>query len=277
MRTVKEIANLTGVSVRTLHYYDQIDLLKPSELTKSGYRLYNDQDVKILQPILFLKELAFPLKSISAMIYNNDDEKKKYLLEKQKELLILKRDRLTELINLMDNLKKGDKNMSFKEFDTSQIDAVFTSMLDKFNEEQRNSYILEHGGNIENAKKDFEENLNKNRVALDRYAGDQNLAEMVKNAPTADDIAQAQEKIQELNRLLAKKMNCSIDDDAVQNFILKLRDAHNLIFPVNKIDNLFKDLGIFYLENEAAVKVYDEQYGTGFAKFFGEAVLYFYK
>ena len=167
--------------------------------------------------------------------------------------------------------------MSFKEFDTSQIDAVFTSMLEKFNEDQRNSYILEHGGNIENAKKDFEQILNKNKDALEWYTGDQDLAELVKNAPTANEIAQAQEKIQELNRLLAKKMDCSIEDDSVQTIILKLKEAHNLIFPVNKIDNLFRDLGKFYLENEAAAKVYDEQYGAGSAKFFSEAVLYFYK
>lgn len=65
-------------------------------------------------------------------------------------------------------------------------------------------------------------------------------------------------------------------DEIVQNIILKLREAHKLIFPVDNLDNLFLDLGRFYLENEAAAKVFDEQYGAGFSRFFGEAVLYFY-
>ncbi len=277
MKTVKEIAALTGISIRTLHYYHQIGLLKPSGQTDSGYRLYSDYDLSVLQQILFLKELDFPLKSIKAMLSNADEEKKEYLLEKQKDMLILKRNRLNELITLLDNLKNGEKNMSFKEFDTSKIDALFTAMLDKLDEERRNSYILEHGGDLETARKTFGENLNKNKGDLERYTGDQDLVQLLKSAPSAEDIADAQKIIQELNLLLAENMTGKVDDEIVQNIIYKLRDAHKMIFPVNNPDNLFLDLGRFYLENEAAAKIFDEQYGAGFSIFFGEAVLYFYK
>lgn len=181
-------------------------------------------------------------------------------------MLILKRNRLNELIALLDNLKKGEKNMSFKEFDTSQIDALFTALLDKLDEEHRNSYIFEHGGDLETARKTFGKNFNKNKRDLERYTGDQNLAELIKNAPTADEIANAQEKIQELNRLLAENMTGKAKDEIVQNIILKLREAHKLIFPVDNPDNLFLDLGRFYLENEAAAKVFDEQYRAGFSR-----------
>ena len=62
MKTVKEVSKITGVSVRTLHYYDEIDLLKPTEVTEAGYRLYDDTALERLQSILLFRELQFPLK-----------------------------------------------------------------------------------------------------------------------------------------------------------------------------------------------------------------------
>ena len=59
MRTISQIAELTGISTRTLQYYDEIGLLKPSRLTQSGYRFYDDEAMQKLQQILFFKELGF--------------------------------------------------------------------------------------------------------------------------------------------------------------------------------------------------------------------------
>lgn len=64
MRTVKQVSELTGISIRTLHYYDEIGLFKPSEVTESGYRLYDDNALQTLQQILFFRELDFPLEDI---------------------------------------------------------------------------------------------------------------------------------------------------------------------------------------------------------------------
>lgn len=64
MRTVKQVSELTGISVRMLHYYDEIGLLKPSKVTDSGYRLYNDEALMLLQQIMFYKELEIPLKEV---------------------------------------------------------------------------------------------------------------------------------------------------------------------------------------------------------------------
>ena len=80
MRTVKEISDLTGISVRALHYYDEIGLLKPTAKSAAGYRLYDDKSLEILQQILFFRELDFPLKEIKDMLgysrwdYNNITE-----------------------------------------------------------------------------------------------------------------------------------------------------------------------------------------------------------
>ena len=61
MKTVKEISMITGVSIRTLRYYDEISLLKPTELTQTGYRLYDNKALEKLQEILFFRELEIPL------------------------------------------------------------------------------------------------------------------------------------------------------------------------------------------------------------------------
>jgi len=70
MRTVKEVSELTGISIRTLHYYDEIDLLKPTECSQTGYRLYDDKALITLQQILLFREFDMPLKQIKAIIQN---------------------------------------------------------------------------------------------------------------------------------------------------------------------------------------------------------------
>ncbi|HOV69551.1 MAG TPA: MerR family transcriptional regulator [Clostridia bacterium] len=118
--TINEAAKLAGVSVRTLHYYDQIGLLNPSQKNNSGYRLYDESDMEMLQQILFLRELDFPLKNIREILYSPSYDRKTAML-RHKELLKLKRDRLDRLIGLIDKIMKGEDTMSFEEFDMSAI------------------------------------------------------------------------------------------------------------------------------------------------------------
>lgn len=122
--SISEMARLSGVSVRTLHYYDEIGLLKPSEvISETGYRYYDETAVAKLQQILFFRELDFPLKEILKMMSASDFNKNDALV-KQRELLMLKKARLGKLIKLLDANLKGDTTMSFKEFDTTKIDEA---------------------------------------------------------------------------------------------------------------------------------------------------------
>ena len=73
MMTVNEVSKLTGVSIRTLQYYDNIGLLKPAEYTESGYRLYDDVALERLQQILLFRELEFPLKDIKDIITRSEN------------------------------------------------------------------------------------------------------------------------------------------------------------------------------------------------------------
>ena len=144
MKSISQVAKLTGVSIRTLQYYDEIDLLKPSKLTTSGYRMYDDDALQTLQQILFFKELEFPLKEIKQIL------EKPYFdrvsaFKKQKELLLLKRDRLDRLIQLLEHLEKGEQCMSFKEFDLSD----YINALEDFKSNQAET-VIQHWGSIEN-------------------------------------------------------------------------------------------------------------------------------
>ena len=120
---ISDVAKLTGVTVRTLHYYDEIGLLKPGEVTDAGYRVYNDADLEVLQQILFFRELDFPLEDIRKIMQNPAYEKES-ALRKQRELLLQKRVRLDSLIDLVDKTLKGERDMSFRQFDTAEIEAT---------------------------------------------------------------------------------------------------------------------------------------------------------
>ena len=120
---ISDVAKLTGVTVRTLHYYDEIGLLKPSQVTEAGYRVYDDADLEVLQQILFFRELDFSLEDIRKIMQNPAYEKES-ALRKQRELLEQKRSRLDSLISLVDKTLKGERDMSFRQFDTTEIEAT---------------------------------------------------------------------------------------------------------------------------------------------------------
>lgn len=123
MMTVNEVAKLAGISVRTLHYYDEIGLLLPDGASDAGYRLYGDSSIERLQQILFFRELGFPLGEIAAIL-NAPNYDKSQALTNHRRLLTLKRERLNGLIALVDQALKGEGSMSIKEFDMKKIDEA---------------------------------------------------------------------------------------------------------------------------------------------------------
>ena len=122
MKTVNEIAQLTHVSVRTLHHYDAIGLLKPTAVTEAGYRLYDDAALERLYLILLFRELEFPLKDIAEILDAPDFDRNR-ILEQQIRLLKAKAQHLQTLIHLAGGIKLlGVKNLKFKNWDPKKID-----------------------------------------------------------------------------------------------------------------------------------------------------------
>lgn len=122
MKTVTEIAKQTGVSVRTLHHYDAIGLLKPTVLTESGYRLYDDAALERLYLILLFRELEFPLKDIAGILDAPDFDRNR-VLQQQIELLKAKAVHLQTCIHVANGIKlMGVKNLKFNNWDPKKID-----------------------------------------------------------------------------------------------------------------------------------------------------------
>lgn len=126
-RTVSEVAKLMGISVRTLHYYDEIGLLSPSEISPSGYRFYDAAALARLQQILFFKELEFPLSEIAALL-SRPDYDQQFALRRRRALLQLQRQHLDTLLALVDETldtqSKGEISMKQSEPVTAaQVEA----------------------------------------------------------------------------------------------------------------------------------------------------------
>ncbi|HBA69805.1 MAG TPA: MerR family transcriptional regulator [Lachnospiraceae bacterium] len=132
MMTVNEVSKLTGVSIRTLQYYDKIGLLKPAGYTESGYRLYDDTALEMLQQILLFKELEFSLKEIKEILSRPDFDRKK-ALEQQITLLTMKKEHLENLIGFAREIQiVGGKIMDFSVFDTKKMDAYAKQAKEKW-------------------------------------------------------------------------------------------------------------------------------------------------
>ncbi len=122
MKTVKQISNLTGVSVRTLHHYDSIGLLKPTAVTEAGYRLYDDDALQRLQQILLLRELSFPLKDIQAILDAPENIRRRALDDHIRQL-DAKRRKLQDQISMAAIMKVTEvNNMDFDQFDAKKMD-----------------------------------------------------------------------------------------------------------------------------------------------------------
>ena len=122
MKTVKEVSALTGVSIRTLHYYDEIGLLRPARVTEAGYRLYGDSELEQLQCILLFRELQFPLKEIRKILSHPEFDRAAALGE-QVKLLQLQKARIERLIDLARGIQiLGVNHLDFSAFDKHELE-----------------------------------------------------------------------------------------------------------------------------------------------------------
>lgn len=122
MWTVNEVSKRTGVSIRTLQYYDKIGLLHPAQYTQAGYRLYDEKGLERLQQILLFRELAFSLKEIEEILQSPDFDREK-ALDQQIEMLTMKKEHLENLITFARGLKQvGGNTMDFSVFDTQKME-----------------------------------------------------------------------------------------------------------------------------------------------------------
>lgn len=239
--TVNQVAKLTGISVRTLHYYDEISLLTPSEVTESGYRLYDDSNMERLQQILFFRELDFELKDIK-LILKNPDFDKTNALRRHKELLRLKRNRLDNLISLIDKTLKGENNMSIKEFDITEI------------KEAQKLY-----------KKEAEEQWGH----TDAYKESQKKTSKY----TKEDWANISRDCDTIYKEFRENMDKEVSAPEVQKLVVDWQNCITKYF-YHCTDEILAGLGHGYVADERFTKNIDK-YGEGLAAFMSKAIEYY--
>ncbi len=147
---INEFARFTGVSVRTLHYYDEIGLLKPAYVDgNTGYRYYDHKSLLRMQEILFYRELDFPLKSIGEILSSPDYDTNKALKE-QKHLLILKKERLERLICALDDAMKGENVMGA--FDSGEFEQYRSEAKERWGRSEAYKEYVEKSGHYSKDK-----------------------------------------------------------------------------------------------------------------------------
>lgn len=235
---ISEVAKLSGVTVRTLHYYDEIGILTPSEITEAGYRMYSKENLETLQQILFFRELDFPLNEIKEIMKNPNYDKTE-ALNKQKELLIQKRKRIESLISLIDNSIEGDNNMSFKEFDMKEIEA---------NKKKYAKEVKERFGNT-----DAYEECNKKTNSYDK-----------------DKWKDVTEEGNKIFGEFAKHVNSDPSNEEVQDLVKKWQNHITDNF-YNCTKEILAGLGLMYVQDERFKKNIDMS-GEGTAELMSKAI-----
>lgn len=281
MRTVKEVSNLTGISVRTLHYYDEIGLLKPSVLTEAGYRLYDDKALERLQQILFFREFDMPLLEIKAVMENPALDRDT-ILRSQKKMLQLKKDRLNRLISSIDDILKGENEMDFAMFDKAEIEEMCRAIVENLKEEALAGITSEYG-NLENFQKHFVENASDPSVqenfkkVVEWYGNKDAAMNAVKNPNGAEVVQAYQNRIDGIYHKIADKKGTDTASFEIKSLIGELDFVSKQLYQMPDVKKLMLDMAELYLNDESMKKTMDARYGEGAAEYIGEAVKEFYK
>lgn len=201
MRTVNEVSKLTGVSVRTLHHYDAIGLLKPTKITDAGYRLYDDAALGRLQNILMFRELQFPLKEVKAILDSPTFDPKE-ALEQQIKLLELQRKHIDELIFFAREIQKeGVDKMNFNAFNRTEIDQYAEEVKERWGSTKAYDEYMQKSKN----KTDKELDIAANKLRA-LFA---DLGSLRQLSPAEKEV---QEKIGELQEFISENYyTCTID------------------------------------------------------------------
>ena len=280
MRTVKEISALTGISVRTLHYYDEIGLLTPTEKSAAGYRLYDDKALEALQQILFFREFDIPLKEIKAVM-DNPALDKNQILQMQRKMLTAKKERMERLIASIDTILKGDNTMDFEVFNQTEIEDMYLSMAANMNEEQKAIFIKQYGS-MEEWKENFlkkasGESAQKNFQKVVEWYGNKESALNAACSPQEPEIFAAyQNRLGTILKKLSEKKGQDINSFEVKELVGEYDFVTKQMYQLPDASALMLELAASYRTDLKIQTAQDAVYGDGTTEFIGEAFEAFY-
>ena len=281
MRTVKEISDLTGISVRTLHYYDEIGLLKPTDKSEAGYRLYDDKALETLQQILFFREFDIPLKEIKAVMENPALEEKQILLM-QREMLVAKKERIERLIASIDDILRGENRMDFEVFSKSELEDMYNSMEANMSEELKNLFIEQYGS-IEAWKKEFLESAASEAVqknfqkVVEWYGSKEKALEASKNPGNPEIFPAYQKRIGVIIKKLADLKGQDVNSFEVRELVGEYDFVTKQMFQLPDATDMVLEIANAYRTNPEIQAAQDAAYGVGTTEFIGQALEAFYR
>lgn len=277
MKTVRDVSEITGVSIRTLRYYDEIGLLKPTELTEAGYRLYDNKALEKLQEILFFRELDIPLTNIKKIMDHPDYDKEQVLLA-QKSLLEQKRNRLNGIIELITDVMKGVNTMSFGAFSNEEVEKMVNHTLECMSKESLEEQVQKYGG-MEKYKEHLVSGFANEQATADLlkwYGSKEKAIEAVMQATgNAEEIKKEQDKNTEIfKQFMAAKETGNID--MAHSAVEMLAENYKTMFALDNARNILLDLAKEYLQGEKLAEATDNQYGKGCSEYVAHAIRHYY-
>jgi len=274
MMTIHELADFSGISIRTLHYYDKIDLLKPCCIEQNGYRKYNEDSLRRLQQIMFYKELDLPLKKIKS-IMNQPGFDQKSAIRDQKDLLTAKRNRLTKLIELMERILEGDNSMDFSVFEHNELEEVFRSRIIQLGTEYRQTLINQYGS-VEAFIARMMQNEDRIKESAIKYYGSlDKYIESLRQAPLPEkEMVKLQLKLDGIVKQISDHIGGEVSNPEVQRLVNEWKKTAEKLFKMDDITQIFRQIYHGYMNSEAIIKVMDETYGAGSCVFVGKVMEY---
>lgn len=274
MKTVKEVSEITGVSIRTLRYYDEIGLLKPSQLTQAGYRLYDHASLEKLQQIIFLRELEMSLVDIKTLLEHPSTDMT-YTLLHQKSLLENKRNHLNGIIELIVDVMKGDNKMDFTTFNDEDITRILNHLEENLSEESRDKLIDLYGSFEEYRALAFT-NLKDEKVnaELMKWYGSKEKALEASITPVQN-MTFYQKETDDVYKEIYNLKDTS-DTKAQNKLVERLTICYKGMFHLDNARAMLLDLATQYLQNEILREANDKTYGAGSAIATASAIKYYY-
>lgn len=280
MMTIKEMSKLTGVSARTLRYYDEIGLLHPTGKSEAGYRLYDETALTVFQQILYFRELDIPLHTIKEII-DNPALDRNHILRVQKKMLKAEKERLERLIVSIDDALKGAEVMDFTIFSREESEDLFSTMLEHMPEKLKDT-VIDEFGSVEEWKAHYIEAVSKEQVQkqyakiVEWYGGKDAYISSVKN-PLSEQIRTSyMERFENILDKLSKRQTMDINSFEIRELIGEYGFVLKQLLQLKDEKGMMLTQAKFYLDSKTR-KTIDNKYGEGFSSFLSRAIIAFYE
>lgn len=280
MMTVKEIAELTHISARTLHYYDEIGLLEPTAKSEAGYRLYDDKALETLQQILFFREFDIPLKEIKALM-NSPVFDRNQILQMQRKMLVAKKERMERLIASIDDILRGENRMDFSVFTKQETEEMFQTMVERMPEQIKGMAVSEFGS-IEEWRKHYlevmsSEKMQENYAKVIEWYGSKDAFLEAADHPVSREVAESfGKRVDSILRKLMERKNLPRDSFEFKEPVAEYGFVMKMLYQIKDEKPLMQSVAQSYRDPLTQKKT-DEIYGDGAAEYFAEAIELFYK